>query len=102
MKIIELFSGIGEIRLGFEHWGCENVFTPEWDKDAQKMYEANFGEIPKGDITAISPQYIPNNYILLAGFSCQPFSIIGNMQGFLDTRRTLFFNTEKMLRAKQP
>lgn len=102
MKTIDLFAGIGGIRLGFEHWGCENVFTSEWDKDAQKMYEANFGEIPEGDITSINPQDIPDHDILLAGFPCQPFSIIGNMQGFLDTRGTLFFNIEEILRIKQP
>lgn len=102
LKTIDLFAGIGGIRLGFETWGCKNVFTSEWDKDAQIMYEANFGEKPFGDITAISPDDIPNHDILLAGFPCQPFSIIGNMQGFSDTRGTLFFNIEEILRVKQP
>ena len=102
MKTIDLFAGIGGIRLGFEHFGCENVFTSEWDKDAQKMYQANFGELPEGDITEISPHNIPNHDILLAGFPCQPFSIIGNMQGFSDTRGTLFFNIEEILRVKRP
>lgn len=102
LKTIDLFAGIGGIRLGFEHFGCENVFTSEWDKDAQTMYEANFGEKPFGDITQIAPQDIPDHDILLAGFPCQPFSIIGNMQGFADTRGTLFFNIEEILRVKQP
>ncbi|TAE19508.1 MAG: DNA cytosine methyltransferase [Bacteroidetes bacterium] len=102
MKTIDLFAGIGGIRLGFEAFGCENVFTSEWDKDAQKMYEANFGEVPLGDITQIAPDSIPDHDILLAGFPCQPFSIIGNMQGFADTRGTLFFNIEEILRVKQP
>ncbi len=102
LKTIDLFAGIGGIRLGFETWGCKNVFTSEWDKDAQTMYEANFGEKPFGDITEIAPQDIPNHDILLAGFPCQPFSIIGNMQGFSDTRGTLFFNIEEILRVKQP
>ncbi|MBL7816007.1 MAG: DNA cytosine methyltransferase [Saprospiraceae bacterium] len=102
LKTIDLFAGIGGIRLGFEHLGCENVFTSEWDKDAQIMYEANFGEKPFGDITEIAPQDIPDHDILLAGFPCQPFSIIGNMQGFSDTRGTLFFNIEEILRVKKP
>ncbi len=102
LKTIDLFAGIGGIRLGFETWGCKNVFTSEWDKDAQKVYEANFGEKPFGDITEISPDDIPDHDILLAGFPCQPFSIIGNMQGFADTRGTLFFNIEEILRVKQP
>ena len=102
LRTIDLFAGIGGIRLGFEHFGCENVFTSEWDKDAQLMYEANFGEKPYGDITQISPKDIPDHDILLAGFPCQPFSIIGNMQGFSDTRGTLFFNIEEILRVKKP
>ncbi|MEO0043689.1 MAG: (cytosine-5-)-methyltransferase [Bacteroidota bacterium] len=102
IKTIDLFAGIGGIRLGFEHYGCENVFTSEWDKDAQLMYEAHFGEKPFGDITQIAPATIPEHDILLAGFPCQPFSIIGSMQGFLDTRGTLFFNIEEILRIKRP
>ena len=102
LKTIDLFAGIGGIRLGFEHFGCENVFTSEWDRDAQIMYEANFGEKPFGDITQIAPQDIPDHDILLAGFPCQPFSIIGNMKGFSDTRGTLFFNIEEILREKKP
>ena len=102
LKTIDLFAGIGGIRLGFEEFGCQNVFTSEWDQDAQKMYEANFGEKPRGDITQIAPADIPDHDILLAGFPCQPFSIIGSMQGFADTRGTLFFNIEEILRIKQP
>ena len=102
LKTIDLFAGIGGIRLGFEAFGCENIFTSEWDQNAQKMYEANFGEKPRGDITQIAPADIPNHDILLAGFPCQPFSIIGSMQGFADTRGTLFFNIEEILRIKQP
>ncbi len=102
LRTIDLFAGIGGIRLGFEAFGCKNVFTSEWDKDAQKMYEANFKEKPFGDITQIAPQDIPDHDILLAGFPCQPFSIIGSMQGFADTRGTLFFNIEEILRVKQP
>jgi DNA (cytosine-5)-methyltransferase 1 len=101
-KTIDLFAGIGGIRLGFEAYHCTNVFTSEWDKDAQVMYEANFGEKPHGDINLISPSDIPNHDILLAGFPCQPFSIAGKGLGFTDTRGTLFFNIEKILEVKKP
>ena len=102
LRTIDLFAGIGGIRLGFESVNCQTVFASEWDRDAQKIYQDNFAEIPKGDITKISPQDIPDHDILLAGFPCQPFSIIGNLQGFSDTRGTLFFNIEEILRIKQP
>lgn len=102
LKTIDLFAGIGGIRLGFEEYGCECVFSSEWDANAQKMYEVNFGEKPFGDINDIEPEEIPNHDILLAGFPCQPFSIAGKGLGFSDTRGTLFFNIEAILRAKQP
>jgi DNA (cytosine-5)-methyltransferase 1 len=101
-KTIDLFAGIGGIRLGFEAYGCKNVFSSEWDSDAQKMYEANFSEKPFGDINLINPCEIPNHDILLAGFPCQPFSIAGKGLGFADTRGTLFFNIEAILEAKKP
>lgn len=101
-KTIDLFAGIGGIRLGFEAHGCKNVFSSEWDKYAQKMYEANFQEKPFGDINEIFPEDIPDHDILLAGFPCQPFSIAGKGLGFADTRGTLFFNIEAILKAKQP
>ncbi|SFB97746.1 DNA (cytosine-5)-methyltransferase 1 [Flexibacter flexilis DSM 6793] len=101
-KIIDLFAGIGGIRLGFEAFGCETVFSSEWDKAAQDMYEANFGERPFGDINDIAPNDVPDHDILLAGFPCQPFSIAGKGLGFADTRGTLFFNIEAILDAKKP
>ncbi|MGI6049074.1 MAG: DNA cytosine methyltransferase [Petrimonas sp.] len=102
LKFIDLFAGIGGIRIGFERQGAECVFSSEWDKPAQKVYEANFGEKPHGDINEIAPEEIPNHDILLAGFPCQPFSIAGKQLGFADTRGTLFFNIEEILRTKQP
>lgn len=101
-KTIDLFAGIGGIRLGFEEYGCINVFSSEWDSAAQAMYEANFGEKPFGDINEIAPQEIPDHDILLAGFPCQPFSIAGKGLGFTDTRGTLFFNIEEILASKKP
>ena len=101
-KTIDLFAGIGGIRLGFQAYGCQNVFSSEWDKDAQKMYAANFGETPHGDINLVAVQDIPDHDILLAGFPCQPFSIAGKGLGFADTRGTLFFNIEAILQAKKP
>lgn len=101
-KTIDLFAGIGGIRLGFEAYDCENVFSSEWDSAAKSMYEANFGEVPFGDINEIEPKNIPDHDILLAGFPCQPFSIAGKGLGFADTRGTLFFNIEKILESKRP
>jgi DNA (cytosine-5)-methyltransferase 1 len=101
-KTIDLFAGIGGIRLGFEAYGCETVFASEWDKSAQDMYEANFGNRPYGDINEIEPKDIPDHDILLAGFPCQPFSIVGKGLGFADTRGTLFFNIEAILQTKKP
>lgn len=101
-RTIDLFAGIGGIRLGFQNNGCINVFSSEWDKYAQTMYEGYFKEKPFGDINDVIPENIPDHDILLAGFPCQPFSIAGKGLGFDDTRGTLFFNIEAILKAKQP
>ena len=99
---VDLFAGIGGIRIPFEELGGKCVFTSEWDKYAQDTYEANFGNRPAGDITHFDPSDIPNHDILLAGFPCQSFSIIGDKKGFSDTRGTLFFNIESILSKKKP
>lgn len=102
-EFIDLFAGIGGIRLGFESVGGTCVFSSEWDKDACKTYQANFGEMPKGDITKIQSEQIPDFDILLAGFPCQPFSIIGTKEGFNhETQGTLFFEIERILKNKKP
>lgn len=102
-SFIDLFAGLGGIRLGFERAGGKCVFSSEWDKSAQQSYFANFGEIPRGDITRIDSSEIPHFDILCAGFPCQPFSIIGDKQGFRhETQGTLFFEIERILRDKMP
>lgn len=99
---IDLFAGIGGVRIAFERAGGKCVFTSEWDKPCQKSYEANFGDTPNGDITQLKADEVPDHTILTGGFPCQAFSIIGNKKGFADTRGTLFFDVERILKAKQP
>ena len=99
---IDLFAGIGGMWIPFENLGGACVFSSEWDKSAQQTYYHNFDDMPAGDITKIDATAIPDHDVLLAGFPCQPFSIIGNKQGFADTRGTLFFEIERILRAKRP
>lgn len=99
---IDLFAGIGGMRIAFQNLGGKCVFTSEWDKSAQITYKENFGEMPFGDITKIPAGNIPDHDILLAGFPCQPFSIIGKGKGFEDTRGTLFFDIARILNEKRP
>ncbi len=99
---IDLFAGIGGIRIAFQAHGGKCVFTSEWDKFAQKTYAANFGELPEGDITKIPVDEIPPHDILLAGFPCQAFSQAGLKKGFTDTRGTMFFEIQKILAFHQP
>ena len=108
---IDLFAGIGGFRIAFQNVGGRCVFSSEWDKYAKKTYEANFGEVPYGDIKKINKRSIPDHDILLAGFPCQPFSLagiskkksMGRKHGFEDeTQGTLFFEIKEILRQKQP
>lgn len=104
-KAIDLFAGIGGIRLGFEtvfQNEISFVFSSEIDKFAQTTYRANFGEIPHGDITQIDEEDIPPHDIILAGFPCQAFSIAGHRRGFEDTRGTLFFDVARIARHHKP
>jgi len=104
-RAIDLFAGIGGIRLGFQKaFGnqIEFVFASEIDKYARMTYENNFGDIPHGDITKIEPQDIPTFDFLLAGFPCQPFSHAGLKKGFDDTRGTLFFDIAKIIEFHKP
>lgn len=99
---IDLFAGIGGIRIAMEYGGARCIFSSEWDKPCQDTYEANFGERPVGDITKVKTSEIPDHDILVAGFPCQAFSIIGDRLGFADTRGTLFFEIERILKSKHP
>ena len=103
VKFIDLFAGIGGMRLGFEGAGCRCVFSSEWDQFSQKTYEANFGEKPAGDITKIGAKEIPDFNVLTAGFPCQPFSSMGKREGFKNkTQGTLFFDVARIIEEKQP
>ena len=101
-KFIDLFAGIGGFRLAFQKLGGKRVFSSEINEYAKITYEANFGEVPFGDITKISEYNIPNHNILCAGFPCQAFSIAGKRGGFNDTRGTLFFDIARILKTKKP
>lgn len=101
-RFIDLFAGIGGIRLPFQELGGKCVFTSEWDKFAQKTYAVNFGELPSGDITAISASEIPEHDILLGGFPCQSFSQAGLKKGFSDTRGTMFFEIQRIISHRRP
>lgn len=105
VKIVDLFAGIGGIRLGVEQafGGIDCVFTSEIDKYAVTTYKANFKDSHIfGDIKQIDENDVPDHDVLLAGFPCQPFSQAGLKKGFTDTRGTLFFDIERILLAKQP
>ena len=110
---VDLFAGIGGLRIGFEEVGGRCVFTSEWDSYAQKTYATNFpgSHVIHGDITKIETSEIPDHDVLLAGFPCQPFSIagvskknaLGRKHGFADaTQGTLFFDVARILEAKRP
>jgi len=106
IRFIDLFAGTGGIRLGLEQ-ACRQlglktkcVFSCEIDKSASRTYEMNFGENPLGDITKINQ--FPDFDLLLAGFPCQAFSYAGKQHGFADTRGTLFFDVERILKQKRP
>ena len=99
---IDLFAGIGGIRMPFQELNGRCVFSSEWDAHAQKTYRVNYGETPAGDITKIEATDIPDFDLLLGGFPCQPFSQAGLHKGFEDTRGTLFFEIERIIKAKRP
>lgn len=108
---IDLFAGIGGMRLAYQNAGGKCVYSNEWNKYSQQTYFANFGEQPEGDITKVDARMIPDHDILVAGFPCQPFSIagvskkqsMGRATGFEDkTQGTLFFDVCRVLKTKRP
>ncbi|MDM8177822.1 MULTISPECIES: DNA cytosine methyltransferase [unclassified Olivibacter] len=101
---IDLFAGIGGFRLACQNLGGKCVFTSEWNESAKSTYEANFAEVPFGDITKESTKaFIPKQFdVLCAGFPCQAFSIAGKRGGFEDTRGTLFFDVAEIIKRHQP
>lgn len=108
---IDLFAGIGGMRLAFEGAGGRCVYSSEWNKYSQQTYQANFHDMPDGDITKVDAASIPDHDILVAGFPCQPFSIagvskkqsLGRATGFEDkTQGTLFFDVCRILKEKRP
>jgi DNA (cytosine-5)-methyltransferase 1 len=99
---IDLFAGIGGVRIPFDELGATCVFSSEWDKYSQITYAANYGHLPTGDITKIDAADIPPFDILLAGFPCQPFSNAGLKKGFEDTRGTLFFDVCRIVEHHSP
>lgn len=103
-KFIDLFAGIGGFRIALQNVGGKCVYTSEWNDAAKITYQANFGEVPFGDITKdVTKNYIPKEFdILCAGFPCQAFSIAGYQKGFHDTRGTLFFDLEKIIETRRP
>lgn len=110
-QFIDLFAGIGGLRLGLERAGGRCVFSSEWDRYSQKTYKAWFNELPAGDITKIDPSSIPDHDVLAAGFPCQPFSIagvskkisLGRAHGFKDVAQgTLFFHVVTIAEIKRP
>jgi DNA (cytosine-5)-methyltransferase 1 len=112
LKSIDLFAGIGGIRLGFEQAfgrGLKTVFASEWDGNAQKTYRANFEDRFEiaGDITKIDESEVPQFDVCLAGFPCQAFSLAGQRKGFADNfkgmaRGTLFFDVARICAAHKP
>ncbi len=103
-KFIDLFAGIGGFRMALQNLKGKCVFTSEWDKYSKQTYQANFGEVPFGDITKkVTKDYIPDGFdVLCAGFPCQAFSIAGKRGGFEDTRGTLFFDVAEIIKKKKP
>lgn len=99
---IDLFAGLGGFRIALESLGAKCVYSNEWDKFAQTVYNDNFGDIPEGDITKVDENTIPDHDILCAGFPCQAFSISGKQRGFEDSRGTLFFDVARIVRCKKP
>lgn len=102
LKAIDLFAGIGGMRLGFEQAGFKIVYSNDINKYACQTYRANFGEIDEQDIRLVDPASLPDFDVLLAGFPCQPFSMIGRRDGLQDSRGQLFNEVVRFLNVRKP
>ena len=102
ITFIDLFCGIGGIRLGMESQKFKCIMSCDINSECRANYFENFSEMPQGDITKIDENSIPEHDILCAGFPCQPFSISGKQKGFEDTRGTLFFDICRIINSKLP
>lgn len=101
-RFIDLFAGIGGMRIPFDELGGQCTFSSEWDEFAKKTYALNFGHKPSGDITQIAAKDIGEHDLLLGGFPCQAFSNAGLKRGFFDTRGTMFFEIQRILAEWRP
>lgn len=102
VRFIDLFCGIGGFHVAAARLGWKAVLACDINEPAQKAYFANYGLKPVGDIRALPASDVPDHDVLLAGFPCQPFSIIGDRKGFQDARGTLFFEIARILKEKKP
>jgi DNA (cytosine-5)-methyltransferase 1 len=104
-RFIDLFAGIGGFHAALGSMGGECVYASEWDKDAARIYERNWGIKPSGDLTLEAndnKMNIPEHDVLLGGFPCQPFRKSGKQLGMEETRGTLFWNIAKIIEARRP
>ena len=102
LTFADMFCGIGGFHVAASALGMDCVFACDIDAEARRAYARNFGVEPSGDIAEVVPNDVPDHDLLMAGFPCQPFSIIGEMRGFEDTRGTLFFDLASIIAAKTP
>ena len=102
LTFTDMFCGIGGFHVAAARLGMQCVFACDIDAEARRAYQHNFNVEPAGDITEIPPESVPDHDVLLAGFPCQPFSIIGDMRGFDDDRGNLIFNVAEIIDAKRP
>jgi DNA (cytosine-5)-methyltransferase 1 len=101
LNFIDLFCGVGGFRQALGSLGHTCVFSSDWDKDARETYQANYDELPAGDITKIEADEVPMHQVLCGGFPCQPFSISGKMNGFGDARGTLLYEILRIASRSQ-
>ena len=102
IRYVDLFAGVGGFRQAMNAFEAECVFSSEWDQEAAKTYFENYGIKPRGDITKIREQEVPEHDLLCGGFPCQAFSISGKRKGFEDTRGTLFFDVARIVKHRRP